>query len=117
MRRPVKAMLFAGLAIAVATGVAYAAWTHSGYVTIEDGISIGVDADPGAKTIRFEDCGLYDAGYIEFSDADDNYIIGLDFGGIECLHLHAGHLMMESEDSGASVVVDQYGDVVITLGS
>ena len=101
--------------LAVVVGVAYA-WTHSGYVTIEEGISIGVDADPGVKTIQFEESGIYDPGYIRFSSADDNYIEGYQFGTVEFITLHADYLTMESEDGGGSVVVDYDGDVIITLG-
>jgi hypothetical protein len=102
-------------ALMIVVGTVYA-WTHSGYVTIERGITIGKEMDPGDRTIQFKDCGWGQLGYIDFSEDYANYIVATWFG-TECLHLHAGNLMMKSDDSGAAVVVDQTGDVVITLGS
>jgi len=108
------------VALAVVVAVAYAAGNYEGSFTTlsaNGGIGMGTAATSvDYKTIQFDDCDFGDPGYIDFSQDYDNYIVAMEYG-FECLHLHADHLMMKSEYSGASVVVDQYGDVVITLGS
>lgn len=110
MRRPIKALLLAGLAIAVGSGIAYATFSHTN-IRVQNGIAVSVDADQPARTIRFADGW----NYIYFGSGSGNCIQAVWFG-TECLQLKAGLVAMTSLESEAEVTVNYDGDVIITLG-
>ena len=100
-------------ALMIVVGTVYA-WTHSGYVTIQKGISIGEEIDPGDKVIRFESCGLLDPGYIVFRD-EEMYITAMSFLW-DKMTLVADEVTLTSKSSAARIDVHPYGDVIITIG-
>lgn len=127
--------------LAVVVGVVYAVVdVHPDGVRIyTQGIAAGDSsiAVPGQGVLRLGDMsGEDDGGMIIFGEAvgsqgHHSFIIGREVWGADCLDLDAFQVRMLGDtssvvacwdvslqnDSGASVMADRYGDVIITLGS